>query len=42
MCFLPEMEVFKGEVGFNNASGLHSGSQDILLRGLVVGRPDPI
>lgn len=22
---LPEVKIFKGEVGFNNASGLHSG-----------------
>lgn len=42
ICLLPEMEVFEGEVGFNDTSGLHSSSQDILLCGLVVCRPDPI
>lgn len=42
MCFLPEMEVFEGEMGFDYTSGLHSGSQNILLCGLVVRRPDPI
>lgn len=39
---LPEMEVFEGEVGLDDAGGLHSGSQDVLLCGLVVCCPDPV
>ena len=38
---LPEMQVFEGEVGFDDSSGLHSGSQDILLCGLVVCSTNP-
>lgn len=41
-CALPEMEVFEGEVGFDDTSSLHSGSQDVLLCGLVFCRPDPV
>lgn len=38
----PEMEIFKGEMGFDDASGLHSGPQDVLLCWLVICRPDAV
>lgn len=42
LCMLPEMEVLEGEVGFNDTGGLHSGSQDVLLCGLVVPCPNAV
>lgn len=43
MCwYWPEVEVFEGKVCLDDASGLHSGPQDVLLRGLVVRGTNPI
>jgi len=42
MCALPKMEVFEGEVGFDDTGSLHSGPQDVLLCGLVVYCPDAV
>lgn len=40
--YRPEVEVFEGKVCLDDACGLHSGPQDVLLCGLVVRRTDPI
>lgn len=38
----PEVKVFEGKMCLDDARGFHSGPQDVLLRGLVVRRPDPV
>lgn len=38
----PEVQVLEGEVGLDDSSSLHSGSQDVLLCGLVVCSTNPI
>lgn len=41
-CVLPEVEIFKCEMSFNNSSGFHSSSQDVLLCRLVICCPNSI
>ena len=40
--FLVEVEVLEGEVNFDDASGFHSRPQDVLLRRLIVLRPQSV